>query len=176
MWGHKQQWISYKINIRKPTTIEKISQEPFWSYQLKSTANSAHLSQNQAKLAKSAVLFSWQLQNGSHNFDFFSCHGCPLFILCEIHCFLCLHIFWVYYFSLSQCEIGVQSSAALKFGLSSKLMLFILESVHFQSCFPCWISKFGLGEGGSDSHLHTTTMRCYDVRELNLTWVKWLLN
>ena len=84
--------------------------------------------------------------------------------------------FLVYYFSLSQCEIGVQSSAALKFGLSSKLMLFILESVHFQSCFPCWISKFGLGEGGSDSHLHTTTMRCYDVRELNLTWVKWLLN
>ena len=24
-------------------------------------------------------------------------------ILCEIHCYLCPHIFWVYYFSLSQC-------------------------------------------------------------------------
>ena len=29
--------------------------------------------------------------------------GCQTFILCEIHCYLCPHIFWVYYFSLSQC-------------------------------------------------------------------------
>ena len=31
----------------------------FWSYQLNSNANPAHLPQNWAKLAKSAVLFSW---------------------------------------------------------------------------------------------------------------------
>ena len=43
----------------------------FWSYQLDSNANPAHLPQNWAKLAKSAILFSWQLQNGSQNFDFF---------------------------------------------------------------------------------------------------------
>jgi hypothetical protein len=35
------------------------SWEPFLSYQLNSTANPAHLPQNWAKLAKSAVLFSW---------------------------------------------------------------------------------------------------------------------
>ena len=37
--------------------IEKI--KIFWSYQLNSTANTAHLPQNWAKLAKSAMLFSW---------------------------------------------------------------------------------------------------------------------
>ena len=47
------------------------SWEPFWSYQLNSTANPAHLPQKWAKLAKSAVLFSWWLQNGSQDFDFF---------------------------------------------------------------------------------------------------------
>ena len=50
--------------------IEKI--KPFWSYQINSTANLAHLPQEWAKLAKSAVLFSCSLPNGSHNFDFFS--------------------------------------------------------------------------------------------------------
>ena len=44
--------------------IEKKSKSwgPFWSYQLNSTANPAHLPQNWAKLAKLAklaVLFSW---------------------------------------------------------------------------------------------------------------------
>ena len=40
-------------------TIEKMKiLELFWSYQLNSTANQAHLPKNWAKLAKSAVLFS----------------------------------------------------------------------------------------------------------------------
>ena len=41
--------------------------EPFWSYQLNGTANSAHLPQHWAKLA---VLFSWKLLKGSQDFDF----------------------------------------------------------------------------------------------------------
>jgi hypothetical protein len=36
-----------------------------------STANPAHLTQNWAKLAKLAVLFSCKLQNGPQDFDFF---------------------------------------------------------------------------------------------------------
>ena len=38
----------------------------------------------------------------SQDFHFFNCPGCRIFILCEIYCYLCPHIFWVYYFSLSQ--------------------------------------------------------------------------
>ena len=34
-------------------------------------------------------------------FVFFKCPGCRKFFLCEIHCYLCHHIFWVYYFSLN---------------------------------------------------------------------------
>ena len=50
--------------------IEKIKiLKPFGSYQLNSTANLANFEVNGAGLA---VLFSWQLQNGPHNFDFFS--------------------------------------------------------------------------------------------------------
>ena len=82
---------------------ESKSWEPFRSYQLNSTANSAHLAKNWAKLAKWAVLFRWQLLYGSQDFDSFNCHRCRLFISCEIHCYFCPHIFWVYYFSLSQC-------------------------------------------------------------------------
>ena len=105
MRGHGSQWISHKINIRHPLQLKKSkSWEPLRSYQLNSTANQAHLPQNQAKLAKSAALFSWQIQNGSQDFDFFNCNGCRTFILCEIHCYVCPQIFWVYYFSLSQCE------------------------------------------------------------------------
>jgi hypothetical protein len=47
------------------------SWEPFWSYKLNSTANSAHLPQNWAKLAKSAVLFSWKLKT-AHKILIFS--------------------------------------------------------------------------------------------------------
>ena len=35
---------------------------------------------------------------------FFNCHRCRIFILCEIHCYFCPHILWIYYFCLSQCE------------------------------------------------------------------------
>ena len=87
MKGQKQQWISQKINIRHPGQLKKLkSMEPFWSYQLKSTANLAILPQNWAKLAKWAVLFSQQLQNGSQDFDVFNYNGYRLFILCENHC------------------------------------------------------------------------------------------
>ena len=44
----------------------------FWSYQLNSTANLANLAQFWGKWAGLAVLFSWQLQNGPHDLDFFS--------------------------------------------------------------------------------------------------------
>ena len=49
---------------------------------------------------------------GLAGFWFFNCHGCRIFILCEIHCYFCPHIFCVYYFSLSQC------------------------------CFDCWVGSY----------------------------------
>ena len=89
--GHGSQWIPNKINIRHPWQLKKWKPwEPFWSYQLNSTANPAHLPQ---KLG----------QMGPQDFDFFNCYRCRLFILCEVHCYFWPHIFWVYYFSLSQC-------------------------------------------------------------------------
>ena len=73
------------MNFQHPREVKKLkSWEPFWSYQLKSTANLAHLPRNQAKCAKLAVLFSWQLLNALQDFDFFNCHGCQTFILYEI--------------------------------------------------------------------------------------------
>ena len=60
----------------------------FWSYQLNSTANLAHLAHFLGKWAELAVLFSWQLQNGSQDFNLFNCHGCQTFFLAEIHCYL----------------------------------------------------------------------------------------
>ena len=53
---------------------------PLWSYQLNSTANSDHLAHFRGKWAGLAVMFSWQLQNGPQDFDFFNCHRCRLFI------------------------------------------------------------------------------------------------
>ena len=45
--GHGSKLISYKINFRHPGQLKKWkSWEPFWSYQLNSTANPAHLPQN----------------------------------------------------------------------------------------------------------------------------------
>ena len=42
--GHRQQWISHKMNIRHPWQFQKSkSWGPFWSYLLNSTANSAQL-------------------------------------------------------------------------------------------------------------------------------------
>ena len=64
-----------------PMAVEKSkSWGPFWSCQLNSIANSAHLAHFRGEQAELAVLFSWQLQNGPQNFDFFNCHGCHLFI------------------------------------------------------------------------------------------------
>ena len=126
MRGYGSQWFSHKINDRHPLQLKKSkSWEPFWSYQLNSTANPAHIPQNWAKLAKSAALFSWQLQHGSQDFDFFNWHGCRLFILCEIHCYLCPHIFWVYYFSLSQ-------SAPAAFSLKGCIIL--IDGCDLQVC------------------------------------------
>ena len=56
---------------------------PFWSYQLNSTANPAHLPWKWAKWAGLAVLFSWP-----PGFWFSNCYGCQTFILAEIHCYL----------------------------------------------------------------------------------------
>ena len=87
--------------MRHPGQLKKLkSWELFWSYQPNSTANPVHLSQNWAKLA---VLFSWLLQNGSQDFDFFNCHEGRLFNLCETHCYFCPQILWAFHFSLSQC-------------------------------------------------------------------------
>ena len=59
MRAHGSQWISHKINIRHPEHLKKgKSWEPFWSYQLNSTANPAHLPQNWAKLAPRILIFS----------------------------------------------------------------------------------------------------------------------
>ena len=53
------------MNNRHPWQLKKSkSLGPFWSYQLKSTANSAYSLQKWGKWAELAVLFSWQLQNG----------------------------------------------------------------------------------------------------------------
>ena len=44
MRGHGSQWISNKINIQHPGELKKSkSWEPFWSYQLNSTADLANL-------------------------------------------------------------------------------------------------------------------------------------
>ena len=82
--GHRHQWISHKMNIRHPGQLKKIkSWGPFWSYQLNSTANLAHLPRKWPKLAELAVLFSWQLQNGLQDFVFFYRHMCRLLICNE---------------------------------------------------------------------------------------------
>ena len=53
------QWISNKMNIRHPGQLKKWkSWEPFWSYQLNSTANPAHLPQNWAKFEVNRL--DWQ--------------------------------------------------------------------------------------------------------------------
>ena len=88
------------------------SREPFWSYQLNTTADLANLAQFWVEWAGLEELFSWELQNGSMDFQFFICPGCRIFILCEIHCYFCPHIFCVNHFSLSQC------------------------------CFDCWVGSY----------------------------------
>ena len=52
----------------------------FWSYQIKSTANSAHFAHFLGKWDELAVLFSWVAPKWPQNFDFFNYHECRLFI------------------------------------------------------------------------------------------------
>jgi hypothetical protein len=48
------------MNIQHPGQLKKLkSWGPFWSYQLNSNANLAHLPRNQAEWAELAVLFIW---------------------------------------------------------------------------------------------------------------------
>ena len=55
-----RQLISYKMKVWHPWQLKKSkSWGPFSSYQLNSTANSAHLPRNWAKWADLAALFSW---------------------------------------------------------------------------------------------------------------------
>ena len=50
------------MNNRQPWQLKRLkSWGQFWSYQLNSTANSAHLAHFGGKQAELAVLFSWQL-------------------------------------------------------------------------------------------------------------------
>ena len=64
--GHSSQWISHKMNIRHPGQLKKLnSWGPFWSYQLNSTANLAHLPRNGAKWAELAVLFIFSTAMGA---------------------------------------------------------------------------------------------------------------
>jgi hypothetical protein len=71
MRAHGSQWISHKMNFRHPGQLNKLKTwEPFLSYQLNSTANSAHLPQNWAKLAKLAVLFCSKTTSGILIFSF----------------------------------------------------------------------------------------------------------
>ena len=70
--GHRQQWISHKMNDRQLGQFKKIkSCGPSWSYQLNSTANLANSAHFLGKWAGLAVLFSSQLQNSPQDFDFF---------------------------------------------------------------------------------------------------------
>ena len=76
MWVPDPQCFSPKMNNRHPWQLKKSkSWGPFWSYQLNSTANFAHLPRNQTKWAELAVLLSWQLQNGPQNFYFSTAMG-----------------------------------------------------------------------------------------------------
>ena len=66
MRAHRSQWVSYKINFRHQGQLKKLkSWEPFWSYQLNSTANQANLPQNWTKLAILDVLFSWYRESSN---------------------------------------------------------------------------------------------------------------
>ena len=92
-----------KMNNQHPWQLkESKSLELSWSYKVNNTAN---LAQFRDKWAGLAFLFSDYLLNGSQDFHFFNCSGCRILILCEIHCYVCPHIFGIYYFSLSQCDL-----------------------------------------------------------------------
>ena len=62
-------------------------------YQLNSTTNSAYSPQKWAKWAELAIVFTWQLQNGPWDFNFFNCHGCRLIIRAYFYCAMSAPIF-----------------------------------------------------------------------------------
>ena len=66
-----------KNEFSAPKAVEKIKiLGAVWSYQLNSTANSAHFAGFLGEWAKLAVLFRWWLQNGPQDFDFSNCPEC----------------------------------------------------------------------------------------------------
>ena len=118
------------MNYRHSWQLKKSkSWMPFWSFQVNSwscqvnsTANPAHLPQNWATLAKSAVLFSWWVQNGSRDFDFFNCSGFRMFILFEIHWDQCQHIFQGYYFFYRYCDPYVKGQLFWKVTVKPRIL------------------------------------------------------
>ena len=65
--------------------------------------------------------------------------ACQLFILCEIHCYFCPHIFWVYYFSLSQCVLYILCTERISLEDGKKLeedcrSICVSHFEHFFSC------------------------------------------
>ena len=79
------------------------SWEPFWSYQLNSSADSAHLPQNWAKLAKLAVLFS--SKTASRILISSNAIGVNNSLYVKYIATCAPTIFWMYLISLSQCEL-----------------------------------------------------------------------
>ena len=76
--GNKLKWI---ISIH--SNWKKKFQGPFWRYKLNSTANLANSLRKWAQWTELAVLCSWQLQNGSRDFDFFQL-SCVLIFIFEL--------------------------------------------------------------------------------------------
>ena len=84
------------------STHTTYSWEPFGSYQLSSTADLANLDQVEVNGLDWQCCLAGSSKTAPQDLNFFHCHGCRLFILCEIHRYFCPHIFWLCYFSLSQ--------------------------------------------------------------------------
>ena len=74
--------------------------EPFWSHQHCQFCQFGQILRQMGRICSAVQLVA---PKRLPDFHFFNCPGFRIFILCEIHCYLCPHIFWVYHFSLSQC-------------------------------------------------------------------------
>jgi hypothetical protein len=74
---------------RHPLQLKK-NQNSGGRFGANSTANLAYSPRKWAKLAELAVLFSWQLQNAPHNFDFFNCHLSLFLLSIECPSFSCI--------------------------------------------------------------------------------------
>ena len=110
MRGHGSQWISNKINFRHSGQLKKLkSWEPFWSYQLNSTANPAHSPQNWAYFEVNGLDWHCCLAGSSKTapriFIFFNFSGCRMFILFEIHWDPCPRIFTTYFWWYKWCVL-----------------------------------------------------------------------